>query len=136
MSSVLPTPHIPSKEKIAKCHVSLACLVEKVFFLSCAFPFTKIHVLETSLSYCRSVIKCSSRYGEKLSSLYFLPVDFNVILFRLPLGSFLSTAPGGLPFQLILVPSISLGHNFRTIFHLDDFLLKDSPLVIIAILCI
>lgn len=34
---------------------------------------------------------------------------------------------------MIPVPSISLGHNFRTIFHLDDFLLEVSLLVIIAI---
>lgn len=69
-SNVLPTPHSPSEEKIAKCWVPLACLAEQVFFfffsfLTCAFPFTKTHVLETSLSYRRSVIKCSSGCGGK-----------------------------------------------------------------------
>lgn len=31
-SNVLPTPHSPSEEKIAKCWVRLACLAEQVFF--------------------------------------------------------------------------------------------------------
>lgn len=42
MSKVLPTPYSPSEEKIAKCCVSLACLVGQVFFFFLLVPFPSL----------------------------------------------------------------------------------------------